>query len=53
MVAKELVARGGLTETDGFFYLDYPMLLKERGWRRYVPSEIEAMEGFGPPVVDP
>jgi len=52
-VAKALVARGGLTDSDGFFYIDYPMLLNERGWRRYVPSEIETMEEFGPAVVTP
>jgi hypothetical protein len=50
-MAKAIVARGGLTDDDGFFYFDYPMLLKERGWRRYVPSEIATMEEFGPPVI--
>lgn len=52
-IAKALVARGGLTDDDGFFYFDYPMLLKERGWRRYVPSEIAEMEAFGPAVITP
>ncbi len=49
-IAKQLVARGGLTDNDGFVYIDYPMLLKERGWRRYLPSEIATMEEFGPPT---
>lgn len=51
-IAKALVARGALTDDDGFFYFDYPMLLKERGWRRYVPSEIVAMEEFGSAVIE-